>query len=237
MHKQQLIDVNEDFIIYPFNKGIKLGKLDKHIQNQQTVANLLKLPCSVYFEKSDGVVRMINEHNAQFCGYDSASSAVGKCYYDNFTTQTIDRLRNNDNFVMREGIQFIDEVIYRENDPIQHLFSIKSPWYDSDGKVIGLFGMTMIFGKDRIADPLKEMCKIGLLNASILPASSSSKLKLTNRQTECARLLSQGMTTKEIAKITDLSPRTIEYYVDNLKSKFNCRNKAELAAKLSNILY
>src|SRR3990167_3332084 len=130
INMNQTIQISNQFVVRRFHKGIILEKPNKKMQTDRTVSSFLKLQCSVYFETSDGVIQAINEHNAEFCGYDSASNAVGKCYYDKFTSQTKDQLRINDNFVMREGIQFIDEIVYREYDQVQHLFSIKSPWYD-----------------------------------------------------------------------------------------------------------
>lgn len=59
-----------------------------------------------------------------------------------------------------------------------------------------------------------------------------TKLKISNRQAECIYYLIRGKNMKQIAKALNLSPRTIEYYILNLKQKFNCRNRSELIDKL-----
>ena len=41
----------------------------------------------------------------------------------------------------------------------------------------------------------------------------------TKRETECLEFLSLGKTTKEIARILDLSPRSVDFYFQNLKKK------------------
>ncbi|MFC3163273.1 helix-turn-helix domain-containing protein [Ciceribacter thiooxidans] len=46
------------------------------------------------------------------------------------------------------------------------------------------------------------------------------------------QLLIEGQTTKEIAEILHLSPRTIEHRIDKLKSRFEAKNLVHLVAKL-----
>lgn len=50
----------------------------------------------------------------------------------------------------------------------------------------------------------------------------------TRREAECMALLLRGKTIGKVAGILKLSPRTVEYYVKNMKSKLGCRTKFEL---------
>ena len=50
----------------------------------------------------------------------------------------------------------------------------------------------------------------------------------TRREAECMVLLLKGKTISGVAKILKLSPRTVEYYIKNMKSKLGCRTKYEL---------
>lgn len=58
---------------------------------------------------------------------------------------------------------------------------------------------------------------------------------LSKRQNEILRLVIFGKTIKEISKILDLSPRTVEHYFETIKTKFNVYSKSELIAKPSNV--
>lgn len=51
---------------------------------------------------------------------------------------------------------------------------------------------------------------------------------LTCRQHECLYYLVQGNSAKQIGNILGLSYRTIEYYLNIQKKKFNCKNRQEL---------
>lgn len=57
-------------------------------------------------------------------------------------------------------------------------------------------------------------------------------LGLSKRESECAYYLTRGMTMKLIAKTMGLSPRTIEFYIENIKDKLNCNSRSELIARM-----
>jgi DNA-binding CsgD family transcriptional regulator len=57
---------------------------------------------------------------------------------------------------------------------------------------------------------------------------------LSDRQLECLFLLMRGKTSKQIAAILELSPRTIETHIEDIKEKFNCQSKSELIEKAIN---
>lgn len=61
---------------------------------------------------------------------------------------------------------------------------------------------------------------------------------LSSRERDCLRLLIHGNSAKDSAAELKLSPRTIEFYLDNAKNKLNCSSKRELfsiASELKNL--
>lgn len=54
----------------------------------------------------------------------------------------------------------------------------------------------------------------------------------TNREAEVMVQLLQGKTLQAAADFLKLSPRTIEFYVKNMKTKLACRTKSELIGKV-----
>ena len=53
---------------------------------------------------------------------------------------------------------------------------------------------------------------------------------LTKREAECVSCMLQGYTVNQSAALLSLSPRTVEFYIKNIKAKLKCRKKAELLA-------
>lgn len=54
---------------------------------------------------------------------------------------------------------------------------------------------------------------------------------LSEREKQCLQALLQGKSAKATAAALDLSPRTVEHYLENAKQKLACYNKSDLFAK------
>ena len=50
----------------------------------------------------------------------------------------------------------------------------------------------------------------------------------TLREAQCMAQIMRGRTIKSTAIFLGLSPRTVEYYLKNMKAKLKCRTKSEL---------
>ncbi len=54
----------------------------------------------------------------------------------------------------------------------------------------------------------------------------------TRREAQCMMQLLHGKTFKLTAEALNLSPRTVEYYVKNMKDKLGCRTKPQLIERV-----
>ena len=60
------------------------------------------------------------------------------------------------------------------------------------------------------------------------PTNGDPIRKLSNRELEVFQMLGNGMTTKQIGRKLNLSPKTIEAHRENIKTKLDLKNAAEL---------
>lgn len=121
-----------------------------------------------------------------------------------------DELISNDKFLFQsEETISVTERIMRYDGTYINALSRKSPLYDTSQKVIGLIGFS-----------------IGIQKSSEINS-------LSKREYDALLLISAGLTDKEIAKKWNVSPRTVESYINNAKQKIKVRNRAELIAKFN----
>jgi DNA-binding CsgD family transcriptional regulator len=67
-------------------------------------------------------------------------------------------------------------------------------------------------------------------------SDESQLITLSPRQQDCAILMAQELTAKEIAKALQLSHRTVEEHIDILKTKFEAKNRVHLLGLLQKYL-
>ena len=245
------IDTSAELHVYRFGNGIKLIRPDEinnttrtHFMHdtKHTVSSILTLPLGVYFIKADSINAIVNEQDAKSCGFDSIKNAIGKTCFAGFTQAATEITTQNDKAVMsNQCVKISEEDVVLSNGNISRpTLSIKLPWYNNENKVIGLFGCSIILGQQSLAYSLDLVSEIGLLskkeNVTSYIGDDISENYLSKRQLSCAKLLLAGMTQKEIAFHLGLSPRTIETYIENIKLKLHCRNKAALILRLAEII-
>ncbi len=91
--------------------------------------------------------------------------------------------------------------------------------------------LNLLITKHLIQDPI--------ITAKALPQPNASSLgnnvlisQLSRRERECLALLLKGNSAKQTGRALNLSPRTIESYIEAIKRKFDCRTKLEILGKL-----
>lgn len=197
------------------------------------------LPIIVCSKDVNGEYMEGNERQAMVVGLSNVHDLKGKTDFDFVDSQSAGLLQQNDSRVWQshKSYCFIESYISTKTLHAGTYLSIKHPRYDRDSKIIGIFGFSieltassfinafMAIAKN--TDMMIPSQKILELHQSYL-TTKSRDFKLTQRETECLCYLVRGKTAKSIAQLLKLSPRTVEYYLDNIKNKLGCRTKSQL---------
>lgn len=197
--------------------------------------NINMLPGITVFKKNlNSVYTEMNEAAILLVGAKTKQDVIGINDYElpSKVSEIAPSAIKNDQIVLQEQktIEFLE--IFRGKSDIPRIYKTTKSPIIIDGIVQGILGyniditntfskMDWIFSKD-----------IKSISALITPAytvcDNNFHSSLTPRQSECLFFLIRGKTIKEIGKILGLSNRTIEYYIDIMKSRFGCTTKIEL---------
>lgn len=218
-----------------------------------TVSNLFAMPFGAYFLNTQHTIRNVSETTAHRCGYDSEKDMIGTSAFDCFKKESAEFIIKHDKAVFSsQSIVFQDEYILRSDGQLMRGVAIKFPLFDVDEKIVGIFGCTIF--QEFLSESFPCLLNTGLLaNTSSLEMMSNDasvdgylkdncqeiqaiKNKLTEktrqfislRESECLFHLIRGKSARETGYALNLSQRTVEFYLNSLKDKLNCRKKSEL---------
>ncbi len=248
MKHMGLLETSDEFIFQKYNNGIKLIRPDNKVEpldERWTVKSIFKLPLNIGFLDTQSVIQNINENTIKVSGYHSVKDAIGSTVRIASKKESAEYSINHDKEVIKANKQIIREEHYvRSVDDIAfQAITFKLPWYGNDNKIIGVFFCAFaINGVDALplTETLTLVSKIGLLNNDELRHYNTDGLRIfkkfdiyfSKREMECIYLLIRGKTSKMIAKELNLSYRTVEHYLENIKIKLNVSTKAALVEKI-----
>ena len=172
------------------------------------------LPFHLYWKEINNKYWGANDRLAQDVGLAKATDVLH--YSDlEFWPNQVDYLKENDAKVVKDAKSciFFESADMGDGAKI-YAVSYKSPWYSGAGKLIGIQGISFVSIEERITDDAN---------------------KLTNRQLDCLYYLVKGYPIKIIANTLSLSPRTVEHYVETIKSKLGVSTRVELIIKALNM--
>lgn len=108
----------------------------------------------------------------------------------------------------------------------------KCPLTDQNSNITGLIYHCRPCHKNDVFRMLRQLDdKLHLSTHHYTLNDNQNKYELTSRECECVFLLIRGKSAKEIGALLSLSKRTIESYIENIKNKMDCKNKAEILVK------
>lgn len=251
LKRKALLDTSDELIVQSVNNGIKLIRPEQikklsGIKPAFRMLNLMQLPLNVGFLNTQSEAQNINDITAISAGLCTKKDAIGNTIHAVAKKQCADYACAHDNEVLKARKMIILEENYTRLSDEQDFqtITIKTPWYSEENKLNGVFFCTITLGlpgayplKDSLALILKLNLFSGMQSLSITPnvlpgtGIYIDDIYLSRMQSQCLYHLVRGKKIKMIAKALKLSPRTVEHYINNVKSKLGVISKTELIEK------
>ena len=181
-------------------------------------------------------VIFLNQLAVRLTGFHSLEHAIGSTSRDMpcKASELADKLFEQDEIIFKKEIslQMIESYESYNGQMVSHI-KTKSPYYDESNQLAGLLYHTQIINNTILENILKIHfpMKHDISSCSFyLDYHQYSKL-LSKRQSECLFHLIRGKSCNDITNIFQLSKRTIESHLEEIKNKLRCSNKAQVIEK------
>lgn len=200
--------------------------------------NLFELTsANVYSKDIKGCYLSSNQTMLEVNNIPSEQDILGATDYDlTWKEQAPVLIQNDQEVIQTNKAKTYIEPVWLNGKLLQCYISHKTPLRTSLGKVIGVFGLSFLLeDENSLINTVNEVSALSnsSLCKQIQHVGAQPFLRgrhLTKRQMDCLYYLVKGMTIKQIANTLNLSPKTVEHYLDAVKVKLKCRNRTELIA-------
>ncbi|MFZ4457240.1 MAG: PAS domain-containing sensor histidine kinase [Bacteroidales bacterium] len=136
---------NPNFILKRVKDIRELLKSEEHNKNQIAFLQTLldEIPISIYFKDKESRFLLASKFQVEFVGCNSLDEIIGKTDFDFFTDEHATVAFNNEQRIIQTGESISnEEKLTLHNGKIGYVSSIKSPFRDEAGNVIGTYGIS-----------------------------------------------------------------------------------------------
>lgn len=196
----------------------------------------------VYFYSKDKNGKFLSCNNYMACavGLNKGIDMLGHTDFDFVWSEEATLYRENDQKIIykNEPILFLEPsvILNGSNHTKIHLLTYKRPLRTNSKKIIGIIGLSFIInGRESPFNSIPENQSFENLESyekCLFYSNLESRYNLTKRQKEVLYYLSKGMSLKQIARVLNLSPRTIEHHIELAKIKLDCFSRTHLIEKM-----
>ena len=197
-----------------------------------TLTLLNNIPGAIGYKNKESMYIGGNQQLALHMGYTNSNDLIGLTDFDikSEMVDFADRYIEQDKEVLNSGIQqHIDIGRYPDGD-LQIHFSTKKMLLDKDNEVMGTI-FTCITLNSSLLNFLYHNLVVDTGPGFYTIGGHFKQYNLKPKESKCLFYLIRGYTAKEIAKKIYISPKTVEYHIEQLKNKLSASNKSELIEK------
>jgi PAS domain S-box-containing protein len=178
----------------------------------------VQVPTYIFWKDLHSVFLGCNYHFARAAGLYSPEEIIGKTDFDLIWGESHAEYYQNGDQEVLAGLHKhnVIETQVRDDDQLVNILITKIPLLDTDGQMIGVIGS------------YSDLIDI---NYCGMQKNMKNNITLSPKQADCLVYVAMGMTAKQIAEAMNLSIRTVQHYIENIKVKLNCWTKSALIKK------
>lgn len=211
--------------------------LKKFLLDGRRIPELSQIYHHVYFRNLKADLLGGNDLMAKCMGLSDATQLEQFNYGDLIEDRaTLKAILDNDEVTLNSRCTKIFHEYANLKGKAGHYISIKSPLY-GENEAIGLCGISLPIDSYDLPNFMNIITTISNIlqedwsksaKVELFESTRNTRPKLTSRELDCLHLYMRGNSIKNIASTLGLSNRTIEFYIDNIKSKFGVSKRSEL---------
>lgn len=241
-----------DFVEF-FHKAPSMSTAERLDYFHQIFPDAESLPVNFYLTDTSNINLACNQTTIQTLGDKSAADYFGfpldeYLLRKEWPNHFHDIIAANNELILSERKTAMLQEPVLHNFIEKSLLSIKEPIVDDNNTPIGIVGISILIEQsserpvlhhNKFFDIALKAPQIANTIFSALPLQYALKKPenpmanfFSPREMDCINLLLFGYSYKHIANKLDLSSRTVESYIENIKIKLNCNNKQRLIEKL-----
>lgn len=196
-----------------------------------------QLPMNYLLKDRNSRIHFITEMAAQHTGAQTADELLNltftdfKCEAADFATQ----FKHFDELCMYQRSETLLLSLIRSVKGAQISLICNKPIIKIKGEVEGVETWAQVLpsaiGLQKIIQGYQHLTDDESLTPSTQPGL------LTQREQECVYYLTRGFTFLEIGQYLNISPRTVETHITNIKIKLNVKTRSELIVKVCELGY
>jgi len=166
-----------------------------------------------------------NEKVAEAAGVDSPQQIIGKTDYDFIWRDQADVYRIGDKRVLR-GYSYLNQPeLQAQSRGLAKILVSKNQLWNKCNKCIGVMYSFIEISDCYLKRKSPEF--VNIKNRFYLGRYFNNEY-LTRREVEILQNILVGYTSTQIAKLLNLSRRTVETHIDKIKKKLQCRTKGDI---------
>lgn len=177
----------------------------------------------------NSVFLKVNDVIKYYSGLDPEKDIVGKTDFDLCWAEYAPLYLKHEQDALKEN--YYNLLLPLKNHDGERLLFLhtKTAKKDQNNKIIGISCIAQEIINPSMHVLISHLSKH--YNSDNMPYTYGKKIDVLDfspREKQCLFYLARGKTAKAIARILDISSRTVEFYIAKLKDKLGCRTRMEL---------